>query len=245
MPREKRSNLAQKLAIVALGAATLAIAYAGQLPALAYGPPPPPPVAPGGFQSVVTSTTVGPNGATIAINIGPCKASLTVPPGTFTTPVQLTITAPSVAGIGNAGHPGFHAICGVGVGITVNGKIYTGTFGHRLTLSIAGFAIRHGDRVVVWNGSSFVFVPAAVADFGLKFSFTGSGEDFAVLAPGRGGGRGRGGQFASPRRGVNAAVHSSHGTREAVLTSLFLTPAGLSPAGIGVLAPEWLTINSR
>ena len=105
MPREKRSNLAQKLAIVALGAATLAIAYAGQLPALAYGPPPPPPVAPGGYQSVVTSTTVGPNGATIAINIGPCKASLTVPPGTFTTPVQLTITAPSVAGIGTPAIP--------------------------------------------------------------------------------------------------------------------------------------------
>ena len=165
MPREKRSNLAQKLAIVALGAATLAIAYAGQLPALAYGPPPPPPVAPGGFQSVVTSTTVGPAGATIAINIGPCKASLRVPPGTFTTQVQLTITAPSVAGIGNAGHPGYHAICGIGVGITVNGKIYTGTFGHRLTLTIAGFAIRQGDRVVVWNGSSFVFVPATVAGY--------------------------------------------------------------------------------
>ena len=95
----------------------------------------------------------------------------------------------------------------------------------------------------VWNGSSFVFVPATVAGYGLKFSFTGSGEDFAVLAPGGGGGGG--GQFASPRRGVNAAVRSSHGTREAVLTSLFLTPAGLSPAGIGVLAPEWLTIISR
>ena len=25
-----------------------------------------------------------------------------------------------------------------------------------------------------------------------------------------------------------------------VLTSLFFAPAGLSPAGIGVLAPEWL-----
>lgn len=243
MPRVKRSNLAQKMATVAVGAATLGIAYAGQLPALAYGPPPPPPVAPGGYQSVVTSTTVGPAGASIAINVGACKATLTVPPGTFKTQVQLTITAPSVAGIGDAGHPGYRAICGIGVGITVNGKIYTGTFGHQLTLTIAGFAIRPGDRVVVWNGSSFVFVPAAVAGYGVRFSFTGSGEDFAVLAPSRGGGGG--GQFASPRRGVNAAARSRHGTREAVLTSLFLTPGGLSPAGIGVLAPEWLTIVSR
>src|ERR1700727_3409554 len=100
MPREKRSNLAQKLAIVALGAATLAIAYAGQLPALAYGPPPPPPVAPGGYQAVVTSTTVGPAGASIVINIGACRATLTVPPGTFSTQVQRTITAPNVREIG-------------------------------------------------------------------------------------------------------------------------------------------------
>ena len=86
---------------------------------------------PGGYQAVVTSTTVGPAGASIAINIGACRATLTVPPGTFSTQVQLTITAPNVREIGNAGHPGYRAICGIGVGITVNGTIYTGTFGHR------------------------------------------------------------------------------------------------------------------
>ena len=44
---------------------------------------------------------------------------------------------------------------------------------------------------------------------------------------------------------VNATALNSHEAREAVLTRLFLTPAGLSPAGTGVLAPEWLTIVSR
>jgi hypothetical protein len=238
MQRAKRFSLAQKLATVALGAATLAIAYAGQLPALAYGPPPPP-VAPGGYQAVVTSTTVGRAGANIVINIAACRASLTVPPGTFKTQVQFTITAPAVREIGDAGHPGYRAICGIGVGITINGTIYTGTFGHQLTVTIAGFAIRHSDRVVVWNGTSFVFVSAAVSGIGVQFSLTGSGEDFAVLAPRRGG------QFVVPPGAVNATTRSSHGTREAVLTSLFLTPAGLSPAGTGVLAPEWLTIISR
>jgi hypothetical protein len=78
-----------------------------------------------------------------------------------------------------------------------------------------------------------------VTGIGVRFSFTGPGEDFAVLAPRRGG------QFVVPPGAVNAAARSSHGTREAVLTSLFLTPAGLSPAGIGVLAPAWLTIVRR
>ena len=239
MPGAKRFSLAQKLATVALGAVALAIAYAGQLPALAYGPPPPPPVAPGGYQAVVTSTTVGPAGASIVVNIGACRATLTVPPGTFSTQVQLTITAPNVREIGDAGHPGYRATCGIGIGVTINGPTYTGTFGHQLTLTIAGFAIKHGDRVVLWNGTSFAFVPATVDATGVSFSFTGSGENFAVLAPRRGG------QFVVAPGAVNAAARSSHGTREAVLASLFLTPAGLSPAGIGVLAPEWLTFATH
>ena len=194
MPRAKRFNLAQKLATVALGAATLAIAYAGQLPALAYGPPPPPPVAPGGYQAVVTSTTVGPAGATSSSISVPCRATLTVPPGTFSTQVQLTITAPNVRDIGDAGHPGYRAICGIGIGITVNGKIYTGTFGHQLTLTISGFAIKHGDRVVLWNGTSFVFFPATVAARGAVQLHRVRRGLRGPRAP-----RGGGGQFASPR----------------------------------------------
>jgi hypothetical protein len=240
MPRVQRFHLAQTLATVALGAATLAIAYAGQLPALAYGPPPPPP-APGGFQSVVASTTIGPNGGLVGpVEVDGCKVSVSVPAGTFKTDVQVTITAPSVSGIGDGGHPGYHAVCGVGVSITVNGKAYAGTYGHSLVLTISGF-VRPGDRIAEFNGKTFVFVGAAVRGFSARISFEGSGEDFAVLAPGGGGG----GVVGSPRRGVTAAVRTSHGAREEVLTSLFLRPAGSSPAGIGVLAPEWPPITSR
>ena len=146
MSRANRSNLALKLATVALAAATLTIT-AGQLPALAYGPPPPPPVAPGGYQAVVTSTTVGPAGANIAINIGACRATLTRCRLEYSSS-QVSAPSHNVREIGNAGHPGYRAICGIGIGITVNGTIYTGTFGHQLALTITGFAIKHGNRVV-------------------------------------------------------------------------------------------------
>jgi hypothetical protein len=240
MPRAQRFHLAQTLATVALGAATLAIAYSGQLPALAYGPPPPPP-APGGFQSVVASTTIGPAGGLVGpFEVDGCKVSVRVPAGTFTTDVQITITAPSVSGIGDGGHPGYRAVCGVGVGIAVNGQAYTGTYGHSLVLTISGFLVRPGDRVAVFNGKTFVFVGATVRGFSAQVSFRGSGEDFAVLAPGGGGGAGR-----SAGRGVTAAVRTSHGAQEEGLSSLFLRPAAQSPAGIGVLAPEWLTVISH
>src|ERR1039458_6738353 len=131
MPRAMRLNFAQKVATVALGAATLAIA-AGQLPAqAAYGPPPPPPNAPGGYRAVVTSKTIGSVGGVVGpVRIDGFEVTLTIPPGTFSTPVQITLTAPNQPGIGNGGHLGYRSIGGVGVLIQVNGKAYTGNFAH-------------------------------------------------------------------------------------------------------------------
>jgi hypothetical protein len=242
MPRANRSNLAQKLAVVALGAATLAITGAAQLPAHAdYGPTIPLQPVPGGYTSVVASTTIGSAGGTIGpVAVDGCSAFLRVRPGTFTTPVQVTITAPSASGVGDAGHPGDRAVCGVGVLVQVNGTVYTGNFGHSLTLTITGSSIKAGDRVAVWNGQAFVFASATVAGDTARVRAVGSSDAFAVLAPG-------GGRSESPPGGATVAARSSQGTRaaEAVLTRLFLAPASLSLAGIGVLAPEWLDIISR
>ena len=215
MPRAMRSNLALKLATVALGAATLAIA-AGQLPAqAAYGPPPPPPNAPGGFHAVITSQTIGPAGGVIGpVRINGLTVALTIRPGTFTTPVQITLTAPNPLEIGAGGHPGYRAVGGVGVQIEVNGKPYTGNFGHSLTLDISGFAIWPGVRVGVWNGTKFKFIAATVSGPTVRVSFVGS-EDFAVFAP-TGGGGGRGGQQAgSARSGRATAVARSTRVRQA------------------------------
>ena len=244
MPRAMRSNLALKLATVALGAATLAIA-AGQLPAQAdYGPPPPPPNAPGGFHAVITSQTIGPAGGVIGpVRINGLTVALTIRPGTFTTPVQITLTAPNPLEIGAGGHPGYRAVGGVGVQIEVNGKPYTGNFGRSLTLDISGFAISPGVRVGVWDGTEFKFIAATVGGPTVRVSFVGSG-DFAVFVP-TGGGRG-GQQAGSVRSGrATAVVHSTRVRQQVVLTSLYLAPAGLSPAGIGVLAPEWLAASSH
>jgi hypothetical protein len=238
MPRALRTRLAQTLAAVALGGATLAIAYAGQLPALAYGPQPPPP-APGGYQSVVATASIEPGGGVIGpVEVGGCKVELTAAPGTFATTVQISITAPSVSGVGDGGHRGYHAVCGIGVGIAVNGHACTGTFGHSLTLTISGFLIKPGERVALWNGTTFAFTGSPVGNYSAVIRFKGSGEDFVVLAPGGGGTQPAG-------RGAAAASGSRHGARDEVLTSLFLAPAGHSPAGTGVLAPRWLTFISR
>ncbi len=238
MPRAQRFHLAQKLAMVALGAATLAIST-GQLPALAYGPPPPPPT-PGGYTAVVTSQPIGPDGGVIGpVGVGACSVALTVARGTFNSQVQITITAPTVQDIGDGGQPGYRAVCGVGVLIQVDGQPYTGGFGHPLTLDISGVSIRHNARVVVWNGEKFVPVNPIAAGPTLRVRFSGSGEDFAVLVPGGGGPSG------SSQTQVATASRGNRMAGSVILTSLFIATPGLSPAGIGVLAPQWLAAISH
>ena len=239
MPRAKRFHLAQKLAIVALGAAALAIGT-GQLPALAYGGPPPPP-APGGYTAVVTSQTIGPDGGVIGpVRVGACSVALTVPRGTFKSQVQITITAPTVQDIGDGGQPGYRAVCGVGVLIQVDGTALHRGVRPRAHPGHLGDQ-HHGTMPGSSCGTAQKFVPVAATIAGptVRVSFSGSNEDFAVLVPGGGS------QSGSSRTEVATASRGNRMAGGEVLTSLFIAPPGLSPAGIGVLAPEWLAEISQ
>ena len=74
-------------------------------------------------------------------------------------------------------------------------------------------------------------------------------EDFAIFAPT--GVAAAVGPIRRPRAGAartggtTAVTRAGHMPEQAVLTSLYLAPAGSSPAGIGVLAPQWLAASSH
>src|ERR1039457_1388824 len=218
MQGAKRFHLAQKLAIVALGAATLAVVNPGLLPAqAAYVPPPTTKPAPGGYKAVVTSRTVTSKGTVIIARVDGLEVSLLIPPGTFTTPVQVILTAPDTLGVGGTDR-GYRAIGGDGVLIEVNGKPYTGTFAHSLTLTISGAGITSRDRLAAWNGKTFEFVGSSGAGDALQVSFKASAADFIVLAP-TGGGTTRG-------RAAHFTAASHPVTGNAILASVSFTPAG-------------------
>jgi hypothetical protein len=235
LPRIKRYKL---LAGVALGGATLAIAT-GQLPALAYGPPPPPP-PPGGYDSVVTSQTCDPAGCTITARIDGLLDAVVVPAGAFSTPVQITLLAPNVLGLGDAGHSGYRSVGGIGILIQVNGKTFTGTFAKPITVEVSGREIRPGDRVAVWNGTSFSFIGGTETAGTEEFSYdSGAEQDFALLAPLRGGGGGlRPGQRGGPARITGFSRTGYLG--DVVLESVFFTPVNAPLVGVGVHSAEWL-----
>ncbi len=247
MPRIKRYKLAHKLATVALGGSTLAVAM-GQLPAQAYGPPPPPP-PPGGYHNVVTSQTCGPQGCVIFARIDGMLVWVTVPPGDFSKPVQITLLAPNARGIGTGIHPCLRAVGGVGIVVQINGKTYTGSFNKPFTVQMSGKPIGPSDQVAVWNGSRFVFIPATVSRGSAVWRYSsGAEQDFAILAPvGPGECRPVGGRAGHQSgRPVRTTRFSNRGRlTDMVLESLFLAPAGQYRAGIGVLTPEWLAARSH
>jgi hypothetical protein len=185
MPWIRPRALVNGLALLALAGAGL---IAGGAPAAqaasGYGPPPPSPPVPGGYFVVVTSVTVGPKGGKIGpVKVHGARVTLIVPAGAFPGKVQITLTAPSLTGIGDGGRTGYHAVGGVGILVQRHGTRYPGTFLKPLSLTISASSIKPSSIVVVWNRTRFVTVPGARVQRGsVRLSFD-SDPDYAVLAP--------------------------------------------------------------
>jgi hypothetical protein len=233
MPRAMGFRLTRKLAAVTTGGVMLAIANLGQLPAQAeYSPPLPASPSPGGYVSVVTSRTFGPSGGVIGmVAVGGFRVRLRVPRGAFSVPVQVTITAPDVLAIGSGGHQGYRALGGVGVLLQADGTTYVKRFARPLVLTVYGRAIRADSRVAVWKGTRFAFEASRESRAREVIAVRrGTEQDFVILAPVRA-------RLASATRSSRGHATAASRPGEAVLTSVFLSPAGQSTSGIGVLAP--------
>lgn len=181
MPSTCRAAVGRRLAGAVVAAVSLLISWPGAALA-AYGPPPvtgEPPV-PGGFTEVVTSQTVGDAGKLIThLDLDGLDGSLYIPPGDFTTRVQVTVTEPLLkqsiattaysslrgecgtgAGIGDAGFRGYCAVGGAGIIVQINGVEDHYRFRKPMILTF-DWKPRISDIVVRWNGRHFVDVRKA------------------------------------------------------------------------------------
>jgi hypothetical protein len=130
------------------------------------------------------------HGGIAAARIDGLLVSVTVPPGDLPQGAQVTLLAPSVQGIGNAGHSRYRTVAGAGVLIQVNGRTCAGAVAKPITMELSGRQIRPGDRAAVWNGTNFAFIAGRAAGNTEEFGYrSGAEQDFAVLAPGHGASR--------------------------------------------------------
>jgi len=180
----RRRKLARRLAIVMLACAIMAVAGAGGTRAdRSSGPPARAPEVPGGYDTVVTSQPVTSAGGTIGpISVDGLPVTLNVPAGAFSDQLQVTLTAPDLARIGDAGFRGYAAVGGVGVLVQKNGSKYQGKFAKKLSLSIVSRSINSLSVVVMWNGTAFVTEPGATVRSGSATVRFDSDPNFAVLA---------------------------------------------------------------
>jgi hypothetical protein len=217
-------TLGRRFAVVVLGSAAMLVASAGgALASGAYGPPAPVvPPAPGGFSVVVTSQTIGPAGGTIGpVDVDGISVTLTVPPGAFPSPVQITVTAPSLAAVGTGGRAGHHAVAGVGVQVGLDGAVYTATFQKPLTLTLTSPLITSACTIVVWNGGAFVAAHGTVSAGSATASFDHD-PSFAVLAPA--------GPAVAPIAGATGPTTGKPFLGEGILAGVLLL---LGMAGLG------------
>jgi len=175
-----------------------------------------------------------------------------VPPGAFQTPLQVTITEPDIAAIGDAGFCGYQAAAGIGVIIqNPDGSVNNSSFTHPLVVTISSPAIRPGDIIVAWNGVKFVRVGVAQNGGSVTVRLTHAGYNFfAVLEPtgvaldpcatsgGQGGDIGGAiGRFDGGLSAFNPVAHIGPGLAEAYFATLFGMPSGQLP-GLGILAAQ-------
>ena len=153
---------------------------------------PAPSGTPGGYSQVVTAETIPPNTTTtttIAVKVDNIPVAVVVPPGTFSSPVQVVVTAPTLSqvtsGVQSLGYSGYTAVAGLGVSVVKSsGQLYKGSFLKPITVTVSNSNIGSGDRVVEWNAAgTFSKVPSASIQHG-KASWTFQQDPaFAVLAP--------------------------------------------------------------
>ncbi|MHB8318856.1 MAG: hypothetical protein ACYDEP_06465 [Acidimicrobiales bacterium] len=150
-----------------------------------YGPPPPPIPVPGTFGTVMCTQTVSATGGTVTCTVQGATITVTVPSNSFTSPIQIVITAGNCPQIGNAGVPNYNCFLAFGVIVEQNGQKYTGTINPPANVTVALSSINTTDKVVGLNTSNSTYGPisgVSISNGNLSFSIS-SDPYIAVLAP--------------------------------------------------------------
>jgi hypothetical protein len=165
---------------------TLAVSGATAMAAgTGYAPPPPSTTVPGGFNSVIASYSFGPAGGTqtnIALGNN-TSLNISVPPGTFTSDVTLTIFSGDLVSVGNAGFSGYEAVSGFRFLVTEGSSRYSGSFNNYITFTLTSSNITSSSKVLIFNGTSFVSYPNSSVKNGQATIQANSDPEFVVVSP--------------------------------------------------------------
>jgi DNA-binding beta-propeller fold protein YncE len=104
-----------------------------------------------------------------------------IPAGAFPADVQIVITAPDLAAVPHA--PGFIVVAGVGIGVSINGVPYSGTFLMPITIDVTSPKITASSEVGAWTGTAFVPDTSSTLTAGMASITMDSDAAFIVQSP--------------------------------------------------------------
>ena len=189
----RRRAPVRTLAALAVGCATLLLADPAAAVA-SYGPnlPACPTPAPGA-SCVVSSQTVGPAGKAIGpLDLNGLTGVLRIRRGTFSLPVQITVTQSAARGHGcQAGRGtwpsmhGYRVVGGIGILVQRGGASYRSRYARPVMLRLSSRAIRASSLVVRWRRGHMTVVRAAVTGRGSARIPVAGNASYVVLTPAR------------------------------------------------------------
>ncbi len=122
------------------------------------GPSPGSAGLPDGF-SVVTHDSLGSSGGTVTATVGSASVTVSVLPGTFSSPTDVVVLEGSANGVPSlAGHD---TVVVIAISIERNGQKVTGTLANPVSVTITDPSIQDVDELLVYDPSSGAYEPTA------------------------------------------------------------------------------------
>lgn len=115
---------------------------------------------PGGYDVVAGVATVPPSGGSVTAQLISGSATVNVPGGAFSSPVQVIVTSPLLS---SAAGGGLSALAGAGVLVEQAGVPIQGNFAAPITLSVNSPAIAAGSQAVAVSSSGEVPIGATIS----------------------------------------------------------------------------------
>lgn len=135
---------------------------------------------PGGYDAVAGVTSVPVTGGQAIATVGGAQVVVGVPASTFTSAVEVVLTSPDLAAIGDGGRPGRHAAAGVGLLVEAKGQPVSSPFSRPLSVQITDPALPATASVVSLGPTAVTAVSQVQG--GAQVSLSGP-ADLVVLVP--------------------------------------------------------------
>lgn len=147
--------------------------------------------SPGNFSDTQIARTIDPAGDQVDVSVAGAAATIAIPSGAFSAPVDIVVTAPAeglpgvTAGLDEAGFDGYEAVAALGVKFkNADGSDIVGKFGKPVSITLSGTGLgEEGQKAILFNSAtSATVLPSTVGTNSVTFTIDAD-PNIAIIDP--------------------------------------------------------------